>query len=126
MKFKLSFTNKEITPWGGMVFLNPILHKMEFLWQKLREKSKTIGKTLSLFPKDKLYQSYRYSVYRTNQKCSASGVWCTLRYRVFATSIYFEKYGDQVKLIIALAKKRKKWFKGIWDYLLNLKHLIWV
>jgi hypothetical protein len=24
MKFELSFTNKEITPWGGMVFLKQL------------------------------------------------------------------------------------------------------
>ena len=30
MKFELSFTNKEITPWGGMVFLKQMLDKIEF------------------------------------------------------------------------------------------------
>ncbi|OWP74566.1 transposase, partial [Flavobacterium oreochromis] len=29
-KFKLSFTNKEITPWGGMVFLKQMLDKISF------------------------------------------------------------------------------------------------
>ncbi len=28
MKFELSFTNKEITPWGGMVFLKQMLDKI--------------------------------------------------------------------------------------------------
>jgi len=30
MNFELSFTNKEITPWGGMVFLKQILDKIDF------------------------------------------------------------------------------------------------
>ncbi|MFV0387460.1 MAG: hypothetical protein ACK5NT_01800 [Pyrinomonadaceae bacterium] len=30
MEFELSYTNKEITPWGGMVFLKQMLEKMEF------------------------------------------------------------------------------------------------
>ncbi len=30
MKFELSFTNKEITPCGGMVFLKQMLDKINF------------------------------------------------------------------------------------------------
>ncbi len=30
MKFELSFTNKAITPWGGMVFLKQMLDKIGF------------------------------------------------------------------------------------------------
>ncbi len=30
MKFEFSFTNKEITPWGGMVFLKQMLNKLGF------------------------------------------------------------------------------------------------
>lgn len=30
MKFELSFTIKEITPWGGMVFLKQMLDKIGF------------------------------------------------------------------------------------------------
>jgi len=30
MNFELSFTNKEITPWGGMVFLKQMLDKIHF------------------------------------------------------------------------------------------------
>jgi hypothetical protein len=30
LKFELSFTNKEITPWDGMVFLKQMLDKIEF------------------------------------------------------------------------------------------------
>ena len=33
MKFELSFTNKEITPWGGMVFLMQMLDKIGFKQQ---------------------------------------------------------------------------------------------
>ena len=30
MEFEISYTNKEITPWGGMVFLKQMLEKMGF------------------------------------------------------------------------------------------------
>ena len=30
------------------------------------------------------------------------------------------KVGDTLKLKIALTKKRRKWFAGLWDYPLNL------
>lgn len=48
----------------------------------------------------------------------------TLRYRVFAVGAYFEKVGDTLKLKIALTKKRRKWFSGLWDYPLDLSILI--
>ncbi len=30
MEFDISYTSKEITPWGGVVFLNQMLQKMDF------------------------------------------------------------------------------------------------
>jgi len=44
----------------------------------------------------------------------------TLRYRTFAVGAYFEKIGDNIKLKIALTKKRRKWFQSLWDYPLEL------
>ncbi|MEC4037072.1 transposase, partial [Myroides odoratimimus] len=44
----------------------------------------------------------------------------TLRYRTFAIGAYFEKINDTIKLKIALVKKRRKWFVGLWDYPLDL------
>lgn len=44
----------------------------------------------------------------------------TLRYRTFAIGAYFEKVGDTLKLKIALIKKRRKWFVGLWDYPIDL------
>jgi hypothetical protein len=44
----------------------------------------------------------------------------TLRYRTFAIGAYFEKAGDTLKLKIALTKKRRKWFAGLWDYPIDL------
>ena len=44
----------------------------------------------------------------------------TLRYRTFAIGAYFEKVNDTLKLKIALTKKRRKWFSGLWDYPINL------
>lgn len=44
----------------------------------------------------------------------------TLRYRTFAIGAYFEKVGDTLKFKIALIKKRRKWFVGLWDYPIDL------
>lgn len=48
----------------------------------------------------------------------------TLRYRTFAIGAYFEKVGNTLKLKIALTKKRRKWFAGIWDYPIDLSRKI--
>jgi hypothetical protein len=44
----------------------------------------------------------------------------TLRYRTFAIEAYFEKSSDSLKLRIALSKKRRKWFVGLWNYPVDL------
>ena len=44
----------------------------------------------------------------------------TLRYRTFAIGAYFVKVNDTLKLKIALTKKRRKWFVGLWDYPIDL------
>lgn len=151
--------------------------------QKLQQRPKASGKTLSLFPEDELHRNYRYSAYITNQKYSATDVWrnyrgradcenrikelkqdfgadnfclkdfwateaslifvmiaynlmsvfklfvlqektqktlATLRYKVFAIGAYFQKSKDTIKLKVALHKKRRKWFLGIWDYPLKI------
>ncbi len=151
--------------------------------QKIRQRPKATGKTLSLFPDDEWHRDYRYSAYFTNQQYSAGDVWrhyrgradcenrikelkqdfgagnfvlkdffateaallfvmiaynlmsifrmfvlqektqktlSTLRYKVFAIGAYFEKNKDQIKLKVALHKRRRKWFLGLWDYPLDL------
>lgn len=40
----------------------------------------------------------------------------TLRYRTFAIGAYFEKINDKLVLKIALSKKRRQWFSGLWNY----------
>lgn len=40
----------------------------------------------------------------------------TLRYRTFAIGAYFEKVNDKLVLKIALNKKRRAWFSGIWNH----------
>ncbi len=40
----------------------------------------------------------------------------TLRYRTFAIGAYFEKLNDKLVLKIALTKKRRAWFSGLWNY----------
>ena len=43
----------------------------------------------------------------------------TLRYRTFAIGAYFEKQNDRLVLKIALNKKRRAWFSGLWNYHIN-------
>ena len=38
-----------------------------------------------------------------------------LRYRTFAIGAYFEKENDKLVLKIALNKKRRAWFSGLWN-----------
>lgn len=40
----------------------------------------------------------------------------TLRYRTFAIGAYFEKANGKLVLKIALNKKRRAWFTGLWNY----------
>lgn len=40
----------------------------------------------------------------------------TLRYRTFAIGAYFEKIDEKLVLKIALSKKRRAWFSGLWNY----------
>jgi hypothetical protein len=40
----------------------------------------------------------------------------TLRFRTFAIGAYFKKINDKLVLIIALTKKRRRWFEDLWDY----------
>lgn len=155
--------------------------------QKVAERPQPPSKILSLFPKDEIHKSYRYSAYFTNQEQSATDIWrtyrmrgdaenrikelkadfgaesfnlkefypteaallfemiaynlmsifrifvlqyktqktlSTLRYRAFAIGAYFEKVGDTIKLKIALTKKKRKWFVGIWDFPIKLNQKI--
>jgi hypothetical protein len=39
----------------------------------------------------------------------------TLRYRTFAIGAYFEKINDKLVLKIALNKKRRAWYNGLWN-----------
>ena len=43
----------------------------------------------------------------------------SLRYRVFAIGAYFTKVKGRLVLNIALHKKRRHWFNGLWDYDIN-------
>mgnify|MGYP000072380844 CR=1 FL=1 len=40
----------------------------------------------------------------------------TMRYRTFTIGAYFEKINDKLVLKIALRKKRRAWFSGLWNY----------
>ena len=41
---------------------------------------------------------------------------CTLRWRTFAIGAYFQKVNGCVVLMIALTKKRRRWFADLWDH----------
>jgi hypothetical protein len=45
----------------------------------------------------------------TQQKLS------TLRYKIFAIGAFFRKINGSYVLNIALGKKRRKWFTGLWN-----------
>ena len=40
----------------------------------------------------------------------------TLRYRTYAIGACFENQNEKLVLKIALNKKRRKWFGGLWNY----------
>jgi len=40
----------------------------------------------------------------------------TLRYRTFAIGAYFEKVNDKLVLKVALNRKRRAWFSGLWNH----------
>jgi len=40
----------------------------------------------------------------------------TIRYKTFAVGAYFEKINNKLVLKIALNKKRRAWFSGLWNY----------
>ncbi|MFK7106460.1 transposase [Flavobacterium oreochromis] len=49
--------------------------------QKISERPNAAGRTLSLFPEDKLHRNYRYSAYVTNLEYAATDVWRNYRQR---------------------------------------------
>jgi hypothetical protein len=44
----------------------------------------------------------------------------TLRWRTFAIGAYFQKINGNTVLMIALTKKRRRWFDDLWNYPVNL------
>lgn len=48
----------------------------------------------------------------------------TLRYRTFAIGAYFEKQNGKLILKIALNKRRRAWFSGLWNYSKNFDYPI--
>jgi hypothetical protein len=102
--------------------------------QKIAERPDAAGKMLSLFPEDEVHQNYLYSAYFTSVEYAAADVWRNYRAGGDVEDIirelkqdfgaYFEKSGDTLKLRIALSKKCRKWFVGLWDYPLDLNKKI--
>ena len=64
MKFELSFTNKEMTPWGGMVFLKQMLDKIGF---------KDQIKTCQVLPEQKSNRAYGIDVLLES---FITSIWC--------------------------------------------------
>jgi len=48
----------------------------------------------------------------------------TLRWRTFAIGAYFQKINGNTVLVIALTKKRRRWFAGLWNYPINFPLLV--
>jgi hypothetical protein len=44
----------------------------------------------------------------------------TLRWRTFAIVAYFQKINGNIVLMIALTKKRRRWFEDLWNYPLKI------
>jgi hypothetical protein len=44
----------------------------------------------------------------------------TLRFRIFTIGAYFQKVNSKLVLMIALTKKRRRWFDDLWNYPLKL------
>ena len=63
MKFELSFTNKEITPWGGMVFLKQILDKIGFRTQLEECDSLPVSLSNNSYKKEVLLESFITSIW---------------------------------------------------------------
>ena len=63
MKFELSFTNKEITPWGGMVFLKQMLGKIGFREQIEKCKSLPVSLSNNSHKKEVLLESFITSIW---------------------------------------------------------------
>jgi transposase DDE domain len=40
----------------------------------------------------------------------------TLRFRTFNIGAYFQRIKGELKLVIALVKRRRKWFSSLWNY----------
>jgi len=63
MKFDLSFTNKEITPWGGMVFLKQMLDKIGFREQIEKCESLPVSLSNNSYKKEVLLESFITSIW---------------------------------------------------------------
>lgn len=63
MKFELSFTNKEITPWGGMVFLKQMLDKIGFREQIQKCESLPVSLSNNSYKKEVLLESFITSIW---------------------------------------------------------------
>ncbi len=115
MEFDISYTNKEVTPWGGMVFLRRMLQKIGF--RELIEKNVDLPQPGSNrgYETATIIKSFITSITFLLQEKTQKTL-STLRYRTFAVGAYFTKVSDKLVLKIALNKKRRAWFSGLWNY----------
>ena len=59
-----------------------------------------------------LMSAFRMFVLRENTQRRL----CTLRWRAFAIGAYFQKVNGNITLMIALTRRRRQWFAGLWDH----------
>ena len=63
VKFELSFTNREITPWGGMVFLKQMLDKISFREQINSCQALPSQNSNRAYSKDVIIESFIMSIW---------------------------------------------------------------
>lgn len=63
MKFELSFTNQEIKPWGGMVFLKQMLDKIGFREEIENCTSLPVSQSNNSYKKEVLLESFITSIW---------------------------------------------------------------
>jgi hypothetical protein len=84
------------------------------VWQLYRGRADAENRIRELkydFGFDSLIALFRQVVLNTKVQQTLS----TLRFKTFAIGAYFEKVKDKTVLRMAIRKKRRKWFSGLWE-----------
>src|SRR5690606_14486749 len=105
MKFELSFTNQEITPWGGMVFLKQMLDKIGFREEIENCTSLPVSQSNNSYKKEVLLESFITSIW-----CGANRFLHTRLHDQRGLWVRFligGKYLDKMHINVTLASSHK-------------------